>query len=82
MGDYKINQDSFFQWLDENNIEYTKKELMNDDDWTFIMKRIKAEVANVLWSREEFYKVLVYNDQQVQTALKQFDVAEELIKQN
>ena len=63
-----------------NDIEYKKEELVSDDDWSFIMKRIKAEVANVLWSRKHFYKALIYNDKQVQTALNQFDSAEELIK--
>jgi arsenate reductase-like glutaredoxin family protein len=69
MENYKINRNSFLKWLDTNNIEYTKEELMNDDDWTFIMKRIKAEIANVLWSRKDFYRALVYNDNQVQASL-------------
>ena len=47
-----------------------------------IRDRIKAEIANVLWSREDFYKALVYGDTQVQTALEQFNDAEELIRQN
>jgi len=80
MGTYEINQDGFLEWLDFNKIEYIKEELVNDDDWSFIMKRIRAEVANVLWSRKHFYRALIYNDKQVQTALNQFDSAEELIK--
>lgn len=82
MTNYEINQDNFFEWLDDNSIEYIKDELLNDEDWSFIMKRIKAEIANVLWSREDFYKALVYGDTQVQTALEQFNDAEELIRQN
>ena len=80
MENYKINQDSFLEWLDSNNIEYKEEELVNDDDWIFIMRRIKAEIANVLWSRKYFYKALTYNDRQVQAALNQFSAAEELIK--
>jgi len=80
MGTYEINQDGFLEWLNFNKIEYIKEELVNDDDWSFIMKRIRAEVANVLWSRKHFYRALIYNDKQVQTALNQFDSAEELIK--
>ena len=80
MENYEINQDSFLEWLNSNNIEYKEEEIVSDDDWGFIMKRIRAEVANVLWSRKHFYKALIYNDKQVQTALNQFDSAEELIK--
>ena len=82
MGNYQINQDNFLEWLDFNSIEYKKEEIIKGDDWDFIMKRIKAELANVLWSRKYFYKALVYNDKQVQTALNQFVAAEELKYRN
>ena len=81
MTNYEINQDHFFEWLDLNNIEYIKDDLIINEDWEFVSNRIKAEVANVLWEREDFYKALTYNDLQVKVALDQFINAEKLLNQ-
>ena len=58
MTDYTIVQNDFLDWLDLNEIEYIKDELINEDDWIFIVNRIKAEIANTLWTREDFYRAL------------------------
>ena len=64
-----------------NNIEYIKDDLIINEDWKFVSNRIKAEIANVLWEREDFYKALTYNDLQVKAALNQFINAEKLLNQ-
>ena len=64
-----------------NNIEYIKDDLIINEDWKFVSNRIKAEIANVLWEREDFYKALTYNDLQVKAALDQFINAEKLLNQ-
>ena len=81
MKNYEINQDHFLGWLDSNNIEYTKDDLIVGEDWNFVSNRIKAEIATVLWEREDFYKALTYNDLQVKVALDQFINAEKLLNQ-
>ena len=81
MTNYEINQNHFFEWLNLNNIEYIKDDLIINEDWKFVSNRIKAEVANVLWKREDFYKALTYNDLQVKVALDQFINAEKLLNQ-
>ena len=82
MTDYTIVQNDFLDWLDINEIEYVKDEVINENDWIFIINRIKAEIANTLWSREDFYRALTYNDVQVKAALGEFINAENLINQN
>ena len=52
-----------------------------NEDWQFISNRIKAEIANVVWEREDFYKALTYNDLQVTAALGQFINAEKLLNE-
>ena len=75
-----INQNNFIQWLDSINIEYSREEIEKKEDWNFIANRIKAEIANFKWGRESFYKALIYSDQQVKEAIKQFSWAVDLIK--
>ena len=81
MTNYKINQNEFLIWLNLNDIEYVKEDLVIKEDWEFIANRIKAEIANVLWGREDFYKALTFNDLQVKVALNQFEDAEKLLNQ-
>ena len=82
MTNFTIVQNDFLDWLDLNEIEYVKDEVINQDDWTFIVNRIKAEIANTLWTREDFYRALTYNDLQVKVALDEFINAEKLLNQN
>ena len=81
MKNYEINQEHFLNWLDLNYIDYIKNDVIISEDWQFISNRIKAEIANVIWEREAFYKALTYNDLQVKTALEQFINAEKLLNQ-
>ena len=78
--DNLINQNHFIDWLDSINIEYNKEEITNDEDWNFILNRIKAEISNFKWGRESFYKALIHSDEQVKEAITQFGWAEDLIK--
>ena len=80
MTGYEIIQEHFLDWLNVNNVEYQKEELIDDEGWSLIVNRIKAEIANVMWTREDFYRALTYNDLQVKTALGQFNQARELIR--
>ena len=82
MTNYTIVQNDFLDWLDLNEIEYVKSEVINENDWIFIINRIKAEIANTLWTREDFYRALTYNDVQVKAALGEFINAENLLTQN
>ena len=75
-----IKQNNFIQWLDSIDIEYSREEIEKKEDWDFIANRIKAEIANFKWGRESFYKALIYSDQQVKEAIKQFAWAVDLIK--
>ena len=82
MTNFTIAQKDFLNWLDLNEIEYVKDEVIKQEDWTFIINRIKAEIANTLWTREDFYRALTYNDLQVKVALDEFINAESLLNQN
>ncbi len=77
--DYNVNQNLFFEWLDSTNTDYAIEEIEEEEDWAFIEKRIKAEIANKKWGKEYYYKILINADKQVKEALKQFDYAIELI---
>ena len=76
-----IDKDLLPYFFSDCNIEYIKDDLIINEDWKFVSNRIKAEVANVLWKREDFYKALTYNDLQVKVALDQFINAEKLLNQ-
>ena len=80
--EFGINKTDFFQWLDDNDIEYDVEQLSQEKDWIFISKRIKAELANITWGRDEYYKALIQSDEQVISAIEQFEDAEKLIKKN
>ena len=79
MNIYQINQREFLSWLDQKNIEYDEKQITKTDDWGFISKRIKAELANAIWGKDYYYKALIESDQQVIRAIAQFDAASELL---
>lgn len=76
--EYSVNQNGFLRWLDDMEIEYNAEEITTEDDWDFIAKRIKAEIANKQWGREFYYKILINADRQVKEAMQQFNVAKKL----
>jgi len=82
INEFDINQKNFFQWLEDNDIEYNIEQLSKNEDWIFISKRIKAELANIIWGRDYYYKALIRADAQVINAINQFDASKELIKNN
>ena len=77
---YVVNQNNFITWLDALEMDYNKEELIEDIDWDFIEKRIKAELANTVWGKEYFYKTLINSDLQVQKAREQFQFARTLLE--
>lgn len=77
---YIVNQNNFITWLDSLEMDYNKEELVEDIDWDFIEKRIKAELANTVWGKEYFYKTLINSDLQVQKAKEQFQFARTLLE--
>ena len=77
---YVVNQNNFITWLDALEMDYNKEELIEDIDWDFIEKRIKAELANTVWGKEYFYKTLINSDIQVQKAKEQFQFARTLLE--
>jgi len=77
--DYSIDQNLFFEWLDGTDTEYIVEDIKQENDWSFVEKRIKAEIANKKWGKEYYYKILINADNQIKEALKQFDYAIELI---
>ena len=79
MNAYQIEQEEFLSWLNQKNIEYDEKQITKTDDWSFISKRIKAELANAIWGKDYYYKALIESDQQVIRAIAQFDAASELL---
>ena len=82
MNEFNIHKKDFFQWLSDHDIEHDIEQLSKEKDWIFISKRIKAELANITWGRNEYYKALVQSDEQVISAIQQFEDAEKLIKKN
>ncbi len=78
--EYSVNQSTFLDWLDSTEVEYDAEEIKEEDDWDFIAKRIKAEIANKQWGREFYYKILINADRQVKEAIQQFDIAKELME--
>lgn len=78
--EYSVNQNTFLDWLDSTEVEYDAEEIKEEDDWDFIAKRIKAEIANKQWGREFYYKILINADRQVKEAIQQFDIAKELME--
>ena len=82
INEFNINQKNFFKWLQDNDIEFNIDHLSKEQDWIFISKRIKAELANTIWGRNYYYKALIQTDKQVVGAIDQFDSSEELIKKN
>ena len=79
LSSYTVNQDDFIAWLNSNEYEFIKEEIIDEQDWKFISNLIKAEIANITFDRKSYYKVRVNSDIQVQEALQQFDYAKEIL---
>ena len=73
----KNKQKHFYKWLKKKDFEFDKQELIAD--WITIENRIKAQIANAIWGKEEMYKMLLKNDEIVSEALKHYDKARKLI---
>ena len=78
---YKIeteNKTVFYNWLTEQEVEFTEEEVLTD--WGFIENRIMAQIASARWGKVYLYKTYIEVDEQVQAALEHFDAAQLLIK--
>ncbi len=62
------------------NIELNEEHILNDD--AFIKQRIKSQIARNLWSTREYYHIEVFENGQVQEAIKYFPEAVKLTRLN
>jgi len=74
-----INNDEFVQWCNKNNDELNLIKDETAKDWVYIENRILAELANSIWSKNDYYHVLLNEDQQFLKALESMEKAKLLI---
>ncbi len=70
-------REDFFIWLENKEIEFDKKELI--EDWKEIENRLLANIASSIWGKEYLFKKLLETDVQAQKGIKSFSDACELI---
>ena len=74
-----IDSKEFIEWtLKEDN----SLSLINDEinqDWLYIENRILAEIANSFWEKNDYYHILLNEDNQFSTALENIDKAKLLV---
>ncbi len=75
----KKAQKSFFGWLEEQNFNFESEELL--ENWGTIENRIKAQLANAMWGKNEMYKTLLENDAIAKEAKNKLNAAKKLINQ-
>jgi carboxyl-terminal processing protease len=62
---------------DKSDIEIENRDFELDS--SYMKTQLKAEIARSLWEPSRFYQVLMYNDNQVNTARQLFDIATGLL---
>ena len=70
-------QKEFFNWLDDQEVEFESEEL--EENWDYLQNRILSEAASSIWGKEYLFMKLLEEDIQAQEALKHFGEARELI---
>jgi carboxyl-terminal processing protease len=78
--DFKVDQEimaEFYDFLKKNKVEFDRESLEKELNYVKIL--IKAEIASKIWGRDERFRVILNNDNQVNSALGLFQQAEELI---
>ena len=74
-----VNQNEFIDWCNKNNNELNLIKDEIDKDWIYIENRILAELANSIWSKNDYYHVLLNEDQQFLKALESMEKAKLLV---
>ena len=74
-----VNQNEFIDWCNKNNNELNLIKDEIDEDWVYIENRILAELANSIWSKNDYYHVLLNEDQQFLKALESMEKAKLLV---
>jgi len=74
-----VNQNEFIDWCNKNNNELNLIKDEIDKDWVYIENRILAELANSIWSKNDYYHVLLNEDQQFLKALESMEKAKLLV---
>ena len=58
----------FINYID--NIEKGISEKLNDSDKSYLKKQVKANIARNLWSSKDYYRIIIEDDEYVNTAIK------------
>ena len=74
-----INKNEFIDWCIENNDELNLIKNEIDKDWIYIENRILAELASSIWSKNDYYHVLLNEDQQFLKGLESMEKAKLLV---
>ncbi|MFQ6618297.1 MAG: S41 family peptidase, partial [Fidelibacterota bacterium] len=67
---------NFKNYLKEKSFEFDQEEL--EKDWYYLSTQIKAEIASSIWGKDEYYRVRLEADNQIQEALRLFPKAEKI----
>jgi len=62
----------------ERNIEFTEQTFARDR--RYLKNRLKAEIARNVWGMDQFYRVLLQYDNQLETALKLFPEIRQMLR--
>ena len=68
--------EKFLSFLVSEKIEFVRSAIA--DDSKYIKTRIKAQIAATLWGRDEYYKIILHTDNQVDAAINSFKETVEL----
>ncbi len=74
----KQDQELFFQWLDEEGFSFDVNLLQKDIK--IIENRLIAEIINSIWGKELAYRKRLQIDEQISVALKNIDMAKQIIE--
>ena len=58
----------FISYID--NIEKGISEKLNNSDKSYLKKQVKANIARNLWSSKDYYRIIIEDDEYVNTAIK------------
>jgi len=69
----------FIEWIlkEDDSLNLIEDEI--NQDWLYIENRILAEIANSFWDKNDYYHILLNEDNQFSTALENMDKAKLLV---
>ena len=76
---YIVASKQFIEWTlkEDNSLDLIEDEI--NQDWLYIENRILAEIANSFWDKNDYYHILLNEDNQFSTALENMDKAKLLV---